>query len=167
MCMSEQNYLPTALEGKPANPNTTTTDKEAPPSIVDSVKDNAVNLYATAVATADLRVSRLNGTAQTVTEFTHNFISKVQRLLLNLQQNPPSLTSRVRKALLSLQPKLPSLASNSPRPLIWRAASSRRRQLLRLRSRRLRRRRRQVQSAAGVCTNAVERHALAEQKIKE
>lgn len=60
-----QNYLPTALGGKPMEP--VPTSQEAP-NLIDPVKNMAANVYATALSTAEPLANKLKGTTSAVTD---------------------------------------------------------------------------------------------------
>jgi hypothetical protein len=168
MLLGEQNYLPTGLGGRPTD-SITPTSKEVP-SLVDTVKDTAtVNLYATAVATAEPQVGRLSGTAQAVTEATQPHIesakdaapsaaetarSHIESVKGTAQSAAEAAHPHIERAKAAAQPHLESakqsaqVAVDAVQPHVGKAKAA-------------------VQSTVGVGVNAVEGPALVGQKINE
>lgn len=167
MSLGEQNYLPTGLGGKPTE-SISPTGKEVP-SLVDTVKDTAVNLYATAVATAEPQVNRLSGTAQAVTEAAQPHIesakgtapsaaetaqSHIESAKGTAQSAVEAAQPHIERAKAAAQPHLESAkqstqaAVDAVQPHVGKAKAA-------------------VQSTVGVGANAVEGPALVGQKINE
>jgi len=72
-----KNYLPTALGG---NAHETGSTSQEAPSLIDQVKDTAVDFYATAVSTAKPLTDKLEGTVSAVTDAAQPHVESTKEI---------------------------------------------------------------------------------------